>query len=189
MKNHLCLRSILILLLCGNTASIFADTQPTTFIVGDGLINIAQDKQAKTCTYQSARISTAGHPTATYDLSFLYKKNKGIFGKKSLNIDINANIAFRLDPTLNDVILQEIKFNVPQQKVFSIPVSYDAELKKGTAIITDKKSIRILQNAKALKLEFVFKGIRPKIADRLETASFSLDNLASLQGTINFCDV
>jgi hypothetical protein len=160
------------------------------YLAPNGYIYEEQDKDSKTCTYQSARVTTKGKNdvTKSYDLSFIYKKNKGFFKSPFLIIQVNANIASRLDPSLNHLSLTGLQWDVPKKASQRTAVTFDKETKMGQAIITDKKLLKAIQDAMALNVEFTYGGLEPKMEKHLEIATLIAEDIAALKATIKLCE-
>ena len=165
--------------------SCFGENKSQMYLAPNGYIYEEQDKNSKTCTYKSARVTTQGKNgiAKSYDLSFLYKKPKGFLKSPFLIIQINANIAARLDPSLNHLSLTSLQLNVPQKASQKTSVTFNKETKTGETIaFTDKKLLKAIQDAIALNVEFTY-GEKHQ-----ETSSFSADDIAALKATIKLCE-
>lgn len=185
------MKTIYCILLSIISLSCYAENQSQMYLASNGYIYEEQDKNSKTCTFKSARVTTKGMNSIAkpYDLTFLYKKNKGFIKSSLLIIQINANIASRLDPSLNHLSLTGLQLDVPKKASSKASVNFNKETKIGeAAAITDKKLLKAIQDAIAINVELTFDGVAANTEKHQEIASFTADDIAALKATIKLCE-
>jgi hypothetical protein len=184
-------KTIYCILLFIISLSCSAENKPQMYLASNGYIYEEQDKESKTCTYKSARVTTKGtnNIAKTYDLTFIYKKNKGFLKSPFLIIHIDTNIASRLDPSLNRFSLTGLQLDVPKKASQKTSVDFNKETKIGEATaISNKKLLKAIQDAIALNVELIYGDGQSNVEKHKEIATFTADDIAALKATIKLCE-